>query len=410
MNTLKTDTKSGMLIKREHAVVFQTYRRIPVVVDHAIGTRIIDADGRSYLDMLGGFAVNALGHSHPKVIAAIEKQVRSYMHVSNAFYQEPQVELAEKLVEATGYPRVFFCNSGAEATEGAMKMARRFGTANASYDIVGFSGGFHGRTYGPLSIMDKALYKDGMGPFLPNTLVLPFNDVDALEARVDENTCAVVLEFLQGEGGITEATQEFITALWNLKERYGFLVIADEVQCGLGRTGDFFAFERYGVRPDIVTIAKAIGGGLPLGAILATNEVAALFERGMHGTTYGGNPVACAAGSVVLAEVTSGLMNNVREVGQYLRECLDSIHAAHSQIVREVRGRGCMQGLVVNGESAPFVSKLLEHGIIANATAGNVIRFLPSFIITRQDVDELCDALNSIFQLSELEKIQSTNG
>ncbi|MCX6141386.1 MAG: acetylornithine/succinylornithine family transaminase [Candidatus Kapabacteria bacterium] len=399
-----------MLIEREHAVVFQTYRRIPVVVDHAIGTRIIDADGKSYLDLLGGFAVNALGHSHPKVIAAIEQQIRSYMHVSNAFYQEPQVRLAEQLVWATGYPRVFFCNSGAEATEGAMKMARRFGTANARYDIVGFSGGFHGRTYGPLSIMDKALYKDGMGPFLPNTLVLPFNDIDALEARVDENTCAVMLEFLQGEGGIVEATEEFIGALWRLKEQYGFLVIADEVQSGLGRTGDFFAFERFGVRPDIVTIAKAIGGGLPLGAILATDEVAVLFERGMHGTTYGGNPVACAAGSVVLAEVTSGLMDNVREVGAYLRRCLDAVHTTHPQTIREVRGRGCMQGLVVHGDSSPFVSKLLEMGIIANATAGNVIRFLPSFIITRQDVDTLCVALDSMFQLSELEKIQSTNG
>ena len=410
MKTDQTDTKSGMLMNREHAVVFQTYRRIPVAIDRAEGARIIDVNGRIYLDMLSGFAVNALGHSHPKIIAAIEKQIRMFMHVSNAFYQEPQVELAEQLLAATGYPRVFFCNSGAEATEGAMKIARRFGTAQSRYDIVGFSGGFHGRTYGPLSIMDKALYKDGMGPFLPNTLVLPFNDIDALEARIDENTCAVMLEFIQGEGGIVEATEEFVSALWRLKERFGFLIIADEVQCGMGRTGNFFAFERFGVQPDIVTIAKAVGGGLPLGAILATNEAAQLFERGMHGTTYGGNPVACAAGSVVVQEVTSVLMKNVQEIGEYFGGRLLTLKNSHAHIVREVRGRGCMQGIVVEGEAAPFVSQLLDRGIIANATAGNVIRFLPSYLITREDVDALVEALDSIFQLIELEKIQTTHG
>ncbi|MBC8125423.1 MAG: acetylornithine/succinylornithine family transaminase [Candidatus Kapabacteria bacterium] len=410
MNLDKTDTKSGMLIDREHAVVFQTYRRIPVAIERAEGLSIIDVNGKTYLDMLGGFAVNALGHTHPKIVAAIEKQIRQYMHVSNAFYQEPQVVLAEQLQAASGYPRVFFCNSGAEATEGAMKIARRFGTAQSRYDIIGFSGGFHGRTYGPLSIMDKALYKDGMGPFLPNTLVLPFNDIDALEARIDENTCAVMLEFIQGEGGIVEATEEFVSALWQLKERFGFLIIADEVQCGIGRTGDFFAFERYGVQPDIVTIAKAIGGGLPLGAILATNEAAQLFERGMHGTTYGGNPVACAAGSVVVSEVTSGLMKNVQEIGEYFSASLLSLKDKYTHIVREVRGRGCMQGIVVDGDSAPIVSQLLDRGIIANATAGNVIRFLPSYLITRQDIDTLIVALDSIFQLTALEKIQSTHG
>lgn len=397
MSTDNTHTASGMLIEREHAVVFQTYRRIPVAIDHASGMHIVDVDGKTYLDMLGGFAVNALGHSHPRIIEAIEKQMRCYMHVSNVFYQEPQVRLAEQLVATTGYPRVFFCNSGAEATEGAMKLARRYGHTNARYDIIGFSGGFHGRTYGSLSIMDKALYKDGMGPFLPNTIVLPFNDVDAIASRVDETTCAVMLEFIQGEGGVVEANEEFITALFKLKEKYGFLIIADEVQCGMGRTGDFFAFERHGVRPDIVTIAKALGGGLPLGAILATDEVALLFERGMHGTTYGGNPVACVAGSVVMDEVISGLMLHVREVGNYLHSVLIEIQRSFPEVVRSVRGRGCMQGLVLTLDAAPFVSELLEHGVIANATAGNVMRFLPPFIITRAQVDILAVALHRVF-------------
>ncbi len=385
-----------MLMEREHEVVFQTYRRIPVAIDRAEGARIFDLDGKSYLDMLGGIAVNALGHSHPKIIAAIETQIRKYMHVSNVFYQEPQVRLAEQLVAASGYPRVFFSNSGAEATEGAIKMARRFGSAHGRYDIVGFTGGFHGRTYGALSIMDKPLYKEGMGPFLPNTIVLPYNDIDALEARVDENTCAVMIEVLQGEGGISSATDEFVAALWSLKERYGFLVIADEVQSGIGRTGDFFAFERYGVRPDIVTVAKAMGGGLPLGAILATNEAASLLDRGMHGTTYGGNPVACVAGSVVVDEVMHGLMAHVREIGAYFIERMEVLRAEIPARIREVRGRGCMVGLVLNEDAAPVIPMLLANGVIANATAGNVIRFVPPFVIQRADVDELEHALRRV--------------
>ena len=390
-------TATQEIIDREHAVVFQTYRRISVAIDRAEGMRIYDVDGRAYLDMLGGIAVNALGHSHRRIIEAVEQQIRRYMHVSNVFYQEPQVMLAEQLVKASGYPRVFFSNSGAESTDGAMKIARRFGSATGRYDIIGFSGGFHGRTYGALSVMDKPLYKDGMGPFLPNTLVLPYNDVDALESRVDENTAAIMLEFLQGEGGIAEATQEFIDAIWRLKEQYGFLVIADEVQSGIGRTGDFFAFERYGVRPDVVTIAKAMGGGLPLGGILATNEAAALLDKGMHGTTYGGNPVACVAGSVVMDEVMSGMMDHVREVGEYLHGRLRELQSTFPELVREIRGRGCMQGIVLSQDAAPFIPKLLERGVIANATAGTVIRLVPPFIITRSDVDELHAALAAVF-------------
>lgn len=393
----ETMQASQALMEREHHVVFQTYRRINVAIDRAEGMRIYDVDGRAYLDMLGGIAVNALGHSHPRVIDAIEQQIRRFMHVSNVFYQEPQVVLAEQLVKASGYPRVFFSNSGAESTDGAMKMARRFGSATGRYDIIGFSGGFHGRTYGALSIMDKPLYKDGMGPFLPNTLVLPYNDIDALESRVDENTAAIMLEFVQGEGGIAEATQEFVDAIWRLKEQYGFLVIADEVQSGIGRTGDFFAYERYGVRPDVVTIAKAMGGGLPLGGILATEEAAALLDKGMHGTTYGGNPVACVAGSVVVDEVTSGLMHHVREVGEYLHGRLRELHSAFPNLIREIRGRGCMQGIVLTTDAAPFIPKLLERGVIANATAGNVIRLVPPFIITRADIDELHAAMTMVF-------------
>jgi acetylornithine/succinyldiaminopimelate/putrescine aminotransferase len=266
--------------------------------------------------------------------------------------------------------------------------------------VIGFTGGFHGRTYAALSLMDKPLYKDGMGPFLPNTLVLPFNDVDALESRVDENTCAVMIEFLQGEGGIQSATQEFVDALFALKETYGFLVIADEVQSGIGRTGDFFSFEKYGVRPDIITVAKAMGGGLPLGAILATEEAASLLDKGMHGTTYGGNPVACVAGSVVVEEVCNGLMAHVKEIGDYLNAQLEAVRSEFPEQIREIRGRGCMQGVVVHTDAAPYVQELLKNGVIANATAGNVIRLVPPFIITTADVDELVRALRTVMSVT----------
>ncbi len=389
------------IIQREEAVVFQTYRRIPVAVAHAEGAYITDTNGKRYLDFLGGIAVNALGHSHPRILHAVETQIRKYMHVSNVFFQEPQVQLAEQLVRASGYERVFFCNSGAEATEGALKLARRYGSAHARYDVVGFSGGFHGRTYAALSIMDKALYKDGMGPFLPNTMVLPFNDVDALEARIDENTCAVFLEFLQGEGGISEATTEFVETLWKLKEQYNFLVIADEVQSGIGRTGEFFSFEKFGVRPDIVTVAKAMGGGLPLGAILANAQVAALWEKGMHGTTYGGNPVACVAGSVVLDEVTCGLMDHVASIGHYLHTQLQQLRAEFPSVIRELRGRGCMQGIVLTCDAAPYIPLLLQQGLIANATAGNVIRLVPPYIITPSEVDTAVAALRAVLTTAD---------
>ena len=385
-------------IEREQQALFQTYKRLPVVIDRAEGCRIIDVDGNVYLDFLGGIAVNALGHSHPRIVDAVVHQARRYMHVSNFFYQEPQVQLAEQLKGMSGYDRVFFSNSGAEAVEAAMKLARRHGSRNGVYDIVGFTGGFHGRTYAPLSIMDKPLYKEGMGPFLPNTLVLPYNDVDALESRVDEHTCAVVLEFVQGEGGIAEASKDFVDAIMAARDRYGFLLIADEVQTGIGRTGDFFAFEHYGIRPDIVVVAKSMGGGLPLGAVLTTNAIAGLLDRGMHGTTYGGNPVACAAGSVVVQEVMDGLLEHVRSIGAYLHASLQDLALTYPERVRGVRGRGCMQGLVLNEDAAPIVAALLERRVIANATAGNVVRIVPPYVITRDDVDTFIAALYDVLR------------
>jgi len=393
--------QSQEVISREHDVLFQTYKRLPIVVDHASGVEIVDVDGNAYLDFLGGIAVNVLGYSHPKIISAIENQIRRYMHLSNYYYQEPQVQLAELLCSASGYERVFFCNSGSETVEGALKLARRIGHQKSKYDLVGFSGGFHGRTYAALSVMDKPLYKDGMGPFVAKTIALPFNDIDALESRIDESTAAVILEFIQGEGGLSEPTPEFVKRLFELRDEYDFVVIADEVQTGIGRTGSFFAFEKYGVRPDIVTVAKSVGGGLPLGAILTTHAHAGAMLRGQHGTTFGGNAVACVAGMVVVNEVLNGLMQHVLEIGRYLHASLSALAEQFPKQIREIRGRGCMQGAVMNSDASPYVNRLLDKKVIINSTSVNVIRLVPPYVITEENVDTFIRAFREVLLETE---------
>lgn len=379
---------SQELIEREQRVLYPIYRRLPIAIASASGCWITDLDGRRYLDLISGIGVNALGHGHPRVLEAVRQQMERYMHVSNLFYQEPQVSLAEHLCRITGYAAVVYSNSGAESWEASIKLARRWGHRNGKTGaIITLSGGFHGRTYGALSTMDKPLYKDGMGPFLPNIEILPYNDLDALEAAVTDQTCAIGLEFLQGEGGIVEATPDFVERIERLRNRYGFLLIADEVQSGCGRTGDFFAFERFGVRPDIVTMAKALGGGLPLGAVLVSAALRDVWERGQHGTTYGGNPLACAAGSAVLDELvgSSRVLAHVRNLGEQIRSDLEALGNEYPSLVRAVRGRGLMLGLVLNEDATHLRDALLRRGIIANATATSVLRLLPPLVLTEEE-------------------------
>lgn len=383
---------SQELIEREQSVLYPIYRRLPIAIASASGCWITDLDGRRYLDLISGIGVNALGHGHPRVLEAVRQQMERYMHVSNLFYQEPQVSLAERLCRRTGYAAVVYSNSGAESWEAAIKLARRWGHRNGKTGaIITFSGGFHGRTYGALSTMDKPLYKDGMGPFLPNVEILPYNDPDALEAAITDHTCAVGLEFIQDEGGIVEATPAFVERIELLRKRHGFLLIADEVQSGCGRTGDFFAFERFGIRPDIVTLAKALGGGLPLGAVLVSAALLDVWERGQHGTTYGGNPLACAAGRAVLdalvgdADGDAGLLVHVRNLGDRIRADLEALRAEYPWLVRSVRGRGLMLGLVLSEDATHLRDALLRRGIIANATATHVLRLLPPLILTEEE-------------------------
>lgn len=382
------------LIDREHVSIMQTYKRLPIEISHAQGCRVYDKSGKTYLDFLAGIAVNALGHSHPKIIDAAIAQMKKYMHVSNYFYQEPQILLAEKLKNLSGFDKVFFSNSGTEAMEGALKLARRWGNLNSKKMIVAFSGGFHGRTYGALSIMDKPLYKDGMGPFLPDTVISEYNNIHALEELINPETAAVVLEFIQGEGGIVEASKPFVEAIFNLREKFKFLVIADEIQAGIGRTGKLFAYEHYGVKPDVVTMAKGLGGGLPLGGLLIGGHLSEIWGKGMHGTTYGGNAVACATGLVVIDELQNGLLENINETGNYFHNKLSFIKSKHTDKVAEVRGRGLMKGLLLKFDASLLVNSLLENGVLSNAASGTVLRLVPPLIVSKSEIDEFTEKLD----------------
>ncbi len=380
---------------RESKVIFQTYKRYPIEVSHAKGCRIFDVNGDSYLDMLGGIAVNAMGHGHPAIIAAAKDQIDKYMHISNYFYQAPQVELAEKLVKMSCFDRIFFSNSGTEAMEGAIKLVRKWGKKNGKSTLVAFSGGFHGRTYGALSIMDKPNYKEDMGPFLDDTCVIPHNDVEALEATINEKTAAVFLEFVQGEGGLSTPSAAFISKINELKEKFGFLLVADEIQAGIGRTGKLFGFEHFDVDPDVATMAKGIGGGLPLGGIAAKEFLADIWNKGQHGTTYGGNAVACATGLAVLKELEHGVMEHVQKVGNFLEKKLLNIRDKYSDKVLEVRGIGLMKGLALNFDAAILVEKLVQKKVVANAASGTVLRLVPPLIISYEEITHFIEVLDN---------------
>ncbi len=376
---------------------FHTYKRLPLDIDRGEGAYLYTKSGDRYLDMFAGIAVNALGHAHAGMIKAIADQAGKYIHLSNYFVQEPQLTLARLLLQHSGYERVFFSNSGTEATEGAMKIARKYGVARGKNEIIGFSNGFHGRTMGALSIMDRPKYRDGYGPFLEHCRVLPFNDPAELRSSINQQTLALVLEFIQGEGGIRPATEEFVEAIVSMKKEYGFLIIADEIQAGLGRTGKLFAFERFNVRPDIVLIAKPLGGGLPLGAILGDRNVGDVLQTGTHGSTFGGNPVACAAGIVVLTELfDNGVMNNAETVGHLLKEELLRLRAEFPTLIKEVRGYGLMIGVELYRESEPVAIDLRQKRVLVNATDKTVLRIVPPLIISKQHVDEFVNAFAEV--------------
>ncbi|MGA9115437.1 MAG: acetylornithine transaminase [Bacteroidota bacterium] len=375
-----------------------TYERLPLDIREGKGVHLIDTRGRTYLDLFSGLAVNALGYGDPGITAAVNHQLSRYTHLSNYFRQDSQIALARALRDSTGFDRVFFTNSGTEAVEGALKMARRLGGASGRSTIIGFSGSFHGRTLGALSVTGREQHRAGFGPLLPGTLILPFNDPAALREAAQGRPVAVILEYIQGEGGIRPVTGEFAAELHRLHREAGFLLIADEIQSGLGRTGRFFAYHHWGARPDIVVSAKALGGGFPLGAILCTEEASGGLPRGSHGSTFGGNPVACAAGCEILRRLTEGgLADHARRMGDHLREGLEGLRRRHPQLVTDVRGKGLMVGLETAVPARSFSGAMLEAGFLLNHTAGNVLRFLPPLIIAEADLDSAIRALEATF-------------
>jgi predicted acetylornithine/succinylornithine family transaminase len=388
------------LINNEKQDFIQVYNRLPIVVERAEGCRVWDVNGTSYLDFLGGIAVNVLGHSHPKIIERINQQSKRYLHLSNYFYQDAQINFVHKLLQMTNYDRAFLTNSGTESIEGAIKLVRKWGKLNNKQNIIAFSNAFHGRTYGALSLMNKPAYKEDMGPYLPNVQVIPYNSPEHLIENLNLDTAAVFLEFIQGEGGISSVSQEFVDILKELKEQNNFLIVADEIQSGIGRTGKFFAFEHFNIIPDVVTVSKGLGGGLPLGAILIKNHLANVFNKSQHGTTFGGNALSCAVGEVVLDELNSGLMTNVVEIGNYFKTELMKVKNDFPDFVAEVRGYGLMLGLVLKFEAKKLLDKLLEKNIIANATNTNVLRIVPPLIIDKDDINEFIRGVQS--SLNEL--------
>lgn len=387
------------LLQREQELFFHTYKRLPLEVDRGEGCYLFTKDGRRYLDFFGGIAVNALGYNHDRLCKAIEQQVHKYVHVSNYFVQEPQVLLAERLLGASKFSRIFFSNSGTEATEGAIKLARKWGKPQGKTHLFGLSNGFHGRTMGALSLMDKPKYREGYEPFIENVGHLKFNDVDDLRKNMNEHTLGVFVEFIQGEGGIHVVSKEYARELQSLRERYGFLIVADEIQSGIGRTGRLFGFNHTEVTPDIIILAKPIGGGLPLGAILGNERVAETFTYGVHGTTFGGNPVACAAGLVVIEEILDkGLMRHAEDIGTYLKVRLTALKNDVPSLIAGIRGFGCMIGVELTMDGQPVVDEMQRRHILVNCTNVNVLRLVPPLIVTKEQCDDFMTNLREVLQ------------
>ncbi len=382
--------------------VLNTYKRIPLNVTSAKGGYVYDENGKKYLDMYSGIAVLHLGHCDEGLENVMINQIKKYVHLSNYFSSEPVVELAKKFVENTFANKVFFANSGTEANEGALKLAVKWGkeTKGDNIEIISTLNGFHGRTTGALALTGQPDKQTPFSTILPNVKYIKYNNIEDLKNVVNENTCAIFLEAIQGEGGIVELNTEFVKVLHELKEKYNFLIVMDEIQAGLGRTAnELFAYEAYGVNPDIVTVAKGVGGGLPLGAILVSEKLENVFKPGDHGTTFGGNPVACAAGNYILSKVLDkDFMLEVKNNAEYLRDSLNTLKDKYPQYITNITGRGYMLGLQM-GEYANIVKdKGFEENLLLNVTSGTVLRLLPRINMPKVEIDEFLNKFENILK------------
>lgn len=369
------------------------YGRFPLTLTEGNGCHVTATNGNTYLDALAGIAVNCLGYAHPAHVKAIQDQAAKVVHTSNFFYNEPQSKLAKLLAETSGLDRVFFCNSGAEAVEGAVKLARKYAyIKEKSGHIISMKNCFHGRTLGAIS-MGKEKYQKGFAPMTPGFKQVTMNDIDELRDQFEESTVAVILEPIQGEGGIQPVEEKYLKEARKLCDEHDALLILDEIQCGIARTGTMFAFQQYDVEPDIIASAKALGGGMPIGAVIAKEHVAAAFNHGEHGTTYGGNPLACAAACTTLETILDqDIAGKAKEKGAYFIHKMRGI-AEDWDAIREVRGRGLMIGIELNFEGADVVDAMRERGVISNCASGNVMRIVPPLIIKEEELDTIIDAL-----------------
>lgn len=374
--------------------IMHTYNRFPITLAAGRGMYVYDEHGKEYLDFVAGIAVNSLGHNHPKLVKAITDQAARLIHVSNLYWTEPQVNLAKKLVENGELDKVFFCNSGAESIEGALKLARRYGSKTGRQEIITMNHSFHGRTFAAVTATGQQHYQEHFGDMFPHIKYADFNDIDSLKAAVTDNTCAVLMEPVQGEGGIHPADTEYLKQVRQLCDEKDILLMFDEVQCGVGRLGTLFAYQTFGVVPDVVSMAKGIAGGIPCGVVMAKQKVADVFSAGDHASTFGGNPLATAAGNVVVDELLGGLLDNVKANGKYLTEKLNELKAKHDCII-DVRGIGFMQGMELNKPVAPVIAAAIDNGLLLVNAGSSIIRFVPSLIAAKEDIDKAMEILDA---------------
>lgn len=392
--------KTEELAARGSKVIMNTYSRFPIAFDHGKGMYVWDMDGKKYLDFVAGIAVNSLGHANEKLCEKISEQCRKLMHVSNLYYTEPQIELAEELCAHSCFDKVFYCNSGAETIESALKICRKYAVMKnkPGRDIICMEKSFHGRTYGAVTATGQEKYHKGLDPMMPGIKHVPFNDFETIKKAADENTCGIIMEPIQGEGGIIPAKKEYLKKVRALCDEKDIVLIFDEVQCGVGRTGELFAYQVFGVEPDGACFAKGLAGGIPIGAFMAKDKLADAFKPGDHASTFGGNPFATSAGTVVMDMLfNGGLLENVKKQGKLLSEKLNALKDKYS-IVKDTRGIGLMQGMELTIPAGPVIADCIENGLLLVGAGANVIRFVPALIVTDSEIEEAMDKLDKALE------------
>jgi acetylornithine aminotransferase/acetylornithine/N-succinyldiaminopimelate aminotransferase len=393
------DSQTLMMLSEKY--IAHTYARYPILLVKGQGTRVWDKEGKEYLDFVAGLAVCNVGHSHPKVVKTIQGQAEDLIHVSNFYYIEPQIQLASLLCQNSFADKVFFCNSGAEANEGAIKLARKYAKEKMKgdrFEIITMERSFHGRTLATLTATAQEKFHKGYSPLMPGFKYVPFNDLKAVRDTVDAKTCAVMLEPIQGEGGVNCPSEGYLRGVREICDEKGILLIFDEVQVGMGRTGKLFAYEHEGIEPDMMTLAKALAGGVPIGALLMKKEIAGSFEPGDHASTFGGNPLATAAGVAALTAILEeGMLENCQKVGDYFLSQLKRVKEKFP-FIREVRGKGLILGMELKMDGSSIVKEMMNRRFLINCTMGNVLRFLPPLIVTKEEVDQLVKALEEVFE------------